>query len=126
MESTIENITRNVDERVQPLLSFSKRRISMEFYTVRDFRTSSKKIWNSVCKDGEAIVTSNGKPIALLLDIGEGGFEETLRAVRQAKAMMAFNELRAVAKENGYLSEAEIEEEIASFRKERASDEGGN
>ena len=96
----------------------------MYFYTVRDFRTSSKKIWDNLSQEGEAVITNNGKPIALLLDIRDGGFEETLKAIRQAKAMMAFNQMREIASSKGYLSEEEIEKEIALARKERGADEG--
>ena len=55
---------------------------------------------------------------ALLFDIGDGDLEETLKAVRQAKAMMAFNSMRGKAAAKGYLSEEEIEAEIAAARQE--------
>ena len=64
------------------------------------------------------VITNNGKPSALLLDIGDGDLEETLKAVRQAKTMMAFNSMRGKAAAKGYLSEEEIEAEIAAARQE--------
>lgn len=124
MEAYIKTGAQNVDERVTFFLSFGKRSATMYFYTVRDFRTSSKKIWDNLSQEGEAVITNNGKPIALLLDIRDGGFEETLKAIRQAKAMMAFNQMREIASSKGYLSEEEIEKEIALARKERGADEG--
>lgn len=66
----------------------------------------------------EVVITNNGKPSALLFDIGDGDLEETLKAVRQAKAMMAFNSMRGKAAAKGYLSEEEIEAEIAAARQE--------
>ena len=48
----------------------------------------------------------------------EALLEETLKAVRQAKAMMAFNSMRGKAAAKGYLSEEEIEAEIAAARQE--------
>ena len=51
-----------------------------------------------------------------MLDIEDGRFEETIRAVRQAKAMLAFNSMRQTAASNGYLTDAEIEAEIAAAR----------
>ena len=89
----------------------------MNFYTVRDLRTTPKSIWNDLTADGEVIITNNGKPTAILFDIADGNFEETVRAVRQAKAMIAFNTMRERAAANGYMSDEEIEAEIAAARK---------
>ena len=92
----------------------------MNFYTVRDLRTTSKDIWESLSANGEAVITNNGRPTALLLDIADGSFEETIKAVRQAKAMMAFNSMRMKATKKGFMTEAEIEKEISAVRgKER-------
>ena len=67
--------------------------------------------------NGEVVITNNGKPTAILFDIADGGFEETLKAVRQAKAMIAFNAMRMRAAENGYMSDEDIEAEIAAVRR---------
>ena len=88
----------------------------MNFYTVRDLRTTPKSIWENLSTDGEVVITNNGKPTAILLDIADGSFEETLKAVRQAKAMIAFNSMRAKAAAKGYMSEEEIAAEIAAAR----------
>lgn len=89
----------------------------MNFYTVRDLRTTPKSIWENLAADGEAIITNNGRPMALLLDIADGDFEETLKAVRQAKAAIAFNSMRSKAAAEGYMSDEEIEAEIAAARR---------
>ena len=89
----------------------------MNFYTVRDLRTTPKSIWDDLSSDGEVVITKNGKPTALLIDIAEGGFEETVKAVRQAKAMLAFNSMRMKAAENGYMTDEEIEAEISAARR---------
>lgn len=88
----------------------------MNFYSVRDLRTTPKSIWNNLSTDGEVIITNNGKPTAILLDISDGSFEETLKAVRQARAMIAFNAMRLKAASNGFMSDKEIEDEIAAAR----------
>ena len=54
---------------------------------------------------------------ALAEFIADGSFEETLKAVRQAKASIAFNSMRAKAAERGYMSEEEIEAEIMAARR---------
>lgn len=89
----------------------------MNFYTVRDLRTTPKSIWENLSEDGEVIITNNGKPTAILLDITDGSFEETIKAVRQAKAIIAFNSMRSKAAAKGYMSDEEIEAEIAAARR---------
>ena len=70
-----------------------------------------------VYKRQEVIITNNGRPTAILFDIADGSFEETVKAVRQAKAMIAFNSMRAKAAANGYMSDEDIEAEIAAVRR---------
>ena len=88
----------------------------MNFYSVRDLRTTPKSIWDNLTADGEVVITNNGKPTAIMIDISDGSFEETLRAVRQAKAMIAFNSMRSKAASKGFMSEEEIEAEIEAAR----------
>lgn len=88
----------------------------MNFYTVRDLRTTPKSIWDNLATDGEVVITNNGKPTAIMIDISDGSFEETLRAVRQAKAMIAFNSMRTKAASKGFMSEKDIEAEIEAAR----------
>ena len=88
----------------------------MNFYTVRDLRTTPKSIWDNLTTDGEVVITNNGKPTAIMIDISDGSFEETLRAVRQAKAVIAFNSMRTKAASKGFMSEEEIEAEIEAAR----------
>ena len=89
----------------------------MNFYTVRDLRTTPKSIWDNLSTDGEVVITNNGKPTAFLLNIADGNFEETLKAIRQAKAMMAFNSMRSKAASKGYMTNEEIEAEIEAVRR---------
>lgn len=88
----------------------------MDFYTVRDMRTNPKSIWDSLSADGSVVITNNGKPTTLMLDISDGSLEETLKAVMQAKAMIAFNAMRERAAMNGFMADAEIEAEITAAR----------
>ena len=88
----------------------------MNFYTVSDLRTTPKSIWDNLSADGEVVITNNGKPTAIMIDISDGSFEETLRAVRQAKAMIAFNSMRTKAASKGFMSENDIEAEIEAAR----------
>ncbi|MBQ6434694.1 MAG: hypothetical protein IJM82_06915 [Synergistaceae bacterium] len=52
----------------------------------------------------------------------ENKLENIMRTVRQSNAMTVFNEMRAIAAENGYMSDEEIENEIACARREKRSE----
>ena len=88
----------------------------MEFLSVREFRASSGSIWRKLSEDGKMVITNNGKPTALLLDISNEDLEEMLLTLRQVKAMRLFNRMRADAQRRGFLSEKEIEMEIQAAR----------
>ena len=90
----------------------------MTFYSIRDLRTESKKIWSNLSAGQEVIITNNGKPAALMLEIPEDGFDETIQAVRQAKAMIAFNNMRRQAQAQGFMTDTEIDDLISDIRKE--------
>lgn len=88
----------------------------MNFYSVRDLRTDSKSMWADLTSGDEVVLTNNGKPSALIIDIPEGSFDEIVQAVRQAKAMIALNNMRRRAAKEGFMSDDEIEAAIADAR----------
>lgn len=95
----------------------------MKFYTTRELRSTPKVLWDQLAADGEVVVTNNGRPAALMLNIPDGSFEDTVRAVRQAKAMMAFEALRKQAAQQGFYTREEIDSEIRAVRDEQAQSE---
>ena len=88
----------------------------MDFLSVREFRASSRNIWQKLSRDGKMVITNNGKPSALLIDISNEDLEETLLTLQQIRAMRLFNRMRAEAERRGFLSEEEIEKEIKAVR----------
>jgi antitoxin (DNA-binding transcriptional repressor) of toxin-antitoxin stability system len=92
----------------------------MNFFTARDLRTTPKNVWEKLRADGEVVITNNGRPTALMLDITDNNLEEVARAFRQAKAMIAFNSMRKKAAGRGFMSDEEIDGEIATYRKEHS------
>ena len=88
----------------------------MNFYSVRDLRTDSKSMWADLNSGDEVVLTNNGKPSALIIDIPEGGFDEIVQAVRQAKAMLALNSMRRKAAHEGFMTDDDIESIIAEAR----------
>ena len=93
----------------------------MNFFTVTDLRTASKRVWESLSAQGHVVITNNGKPTALMIDIADNNPEEVLAAVRQAQAMRALNRLQADSLRRGLdgLTEEDIETEISAARKGR-------
>ena len=55
-----------------------------------------------------------------MIDVEEGRLDETLLAVRRAKAAGAFRALRQQAAGEGFFTPAEIDDEIAAVRRARA------
>src|SRR5208283_3814769 len=94
----------------------------MKFLSVRDLRSKSAQIWKDLPGEREMIVTSNGRPIAILASITEENLEEALVAFRQARAVEAVTSLqrRSVVQKTDGISMEEIEREIKAIRKKRA------
>ena len=88
----------------------------MNFYSVRDLRTDSKSMWQELSSGNEIVITNNGKPSALMIDIPEGSFDEIVQAIRQAKAMIALNSMRHKAAAEGFKSYDEIESMLNEIR----------
>ena len=93
----------------------------MKFITVRDFRTSSAAIWESLPQEQEMVITNNGKPVALLTPLSDRTLEETLSAVRKARAINAVKliQQQSLKKGTNKMTLEEINNEISLSRKER-------
>ncbi len=68
---------------------------------------------------GGAVLTDDGKPVLLMLDISGDNPERIIEAVIRARAVEAFESMREIARQRGYMSDEEIEAEIAAARRER-------
>ncbi len=90
----------------------------MKFITVRDIRTSPAQIWKQLPDEQELVITNNGKPIALLTPISDDTLEQTLSAVRRARATNALRRMQQTSRDLGLdqLSAEEIEAEIRAVR----------
>jgi len=92
----------------------------MRFISVRDLNTKPKEIWSKI-KDEEVVITSNGKPIALLSGVTEETLEKTVRAIRRSRALIALEEMQKKSVELGLdqWTDSQIESEIKAVRKSR-------
>lgn len=95
----------------------------MKFLSVRDLRGKSAQIWKDLPEEREMIITSNGRPIAILAAISESNLEESLTAFRQARAVEAVSALQRRSADQGTdrITMDEIDAEIKAVRKKRAS-----
>jgi antitoxin (DNA-binding transcriptional repressor) of toxin-antitoxin stability system len=93
----------------------------MKFLSVRDLRGKSAQVWKDLPNEREMIITSNGRPVAILAAINETNLEESLKAFRQARAVEAVASLqrRSVDQGTDRITMDEIDAEIQSVRKQR-------
>ncbi len=93
----------------------------MLFYSVRDLRTYPKEIWEKLSETGEIVITNNGKPTAVMIEVDDANLEDTLATVRQANAMRAVNRMRLASERNGNaaMTDGEINDEIKAVREGR-------
>lgn len=93
----------------------------MRFVSVRDLRGKSAEVWKDLPGEREMVITSNGRPIAILASVNESNLEESLSAFRRARAIEAVASLqrRSVMRGTDSLSMDEIETEVAVVREQR-------
>jgi antitoxin (DNA-binding transcriptional repressor) of toxin-antitoxin stability system len=93
----------------------------MKFLSIRDLKSKSSQVWQELPGLKEMIVTSNGRPIALLSSINENNLEQVLTAFRRARATNAVAYIQYESTQNGdnALSMDEIDAEIAAVRSKR-------
>ena len=94
----------------------------MRFVSVRELRGQSAAVWKALAKEKDLIVTSNGKPIALLSATSDESLEESLSALRRARAHVAATAMQqASVKAVGTdrLSLQDINAEIDATRRQR-------
>lgn len=93
----------------------------MKFISVRDLRGQSAKVWKELAGQREMVVTSNGRPIAILAAVNESNLEDSLSAFRQARAMEAVARIQRQSVRQGTdkTTMEEIDAEIKAVRRNR-------
>ncbi len=94
----------------------------MKYVSVRELRNSPGHLWSALSKD-DLVLTSNGKPMGVLIGVDETRLDDTVEAIRRAKAILAVSRLRkkAAAAGRDKLSMSEINREIREARRRRRS-----
>lgn len=94
----------------------------MKFVTIRDLRSKSRQIQDELPKCMEMVLTSNGKPIAIMTAISEESLEDSLAAIRRARAISAVTALQLQGVKSGkfMMKGREIDLEVKAVRSRRA------
>ena len=93
----------------------------MNYLAIKDLK-APRLVRETLATYGNAILTNNGKPMAMLIDLAEGENPDQLaEAIRMARARMALSELRRESWRRGTdaLTLDEINEEIHAARGDR-------
>ncbi len=93
----------------------------MDFVSVRELRTRSAAVWDALREEKDLVVTSNGKPIAVLSATTAPTLEASLTALRQARAQLAVAAMQERARETGAdrLTLEDVNSEIQAARHQR-------
>ena len=92
----------------------------MKFISVRELRNNPGEVWEKLHEE-DLVLTSNGKPVGILLGVAEEDLGDALESVRRARAMQAVSRMRRRAAENGLdrLAPEEVEAEVQAVRRSR-------
>lgn len=93
----------------------------MKFVTVRDLRNKSSQIRKYLSEESDIVLTSNGKPFAILTPVSEESWDKSITISRSIRAENAVNSMQKQSIKTGanYLSFNEINAEIEAVRKKR-------
>ena len=92
----------------------------MKYVSIRELRNRPGRVWSVLSKE-DVVLTANGKPMGVLLGVDETRLDDTVAAIRRARAILAVSRMRRRAAETGRdrMSMAEINREIAAVRRRR-------
>jgi antitoxin (DNA-binding transcriptional repressor) of toxin-antitoxin stability system len=93
----------------------------MRFVSVRDLRSRGRQLWKQLETEKELIITSNGRPIAILTGVNQENFEQSLRDLRRARTLRAVEEMQRASVLAGLdkMADKEIDTEIREARRAR-------
>jgi len=93
----------------------------MYFVSVRDLRSKGRQIWKALETEKELVITSNGRPIAILTGVNAKNFEHVLRDLRRARALRAVEEMQRASVRGGLdkMAREDIDKEIREVRRAR-------
>jgi prevent-host-death family protein len=102
------------------------RREAMKFVSSRELRINPGVVWRRLRQEQDLVVTSNGRPVAVLTHAVEDTLEEVLATLRQGRAQAAAARIRRIAVARGLdrLPDERIDEIIQDARRRRRRHRG--
>jgi len=99
----------------------------MKTVTVRDFRTRPKQIRDALKREREAVLTVNGRPVAVMIPVDAATIDETLETLRRARALEALRAIRQESRRRDLarMSPRDIDAIVARTRKARSRNRAG-
>ena len=96
----------------------------MKMITSRELRANLAQVWRDLPKEREIVITSHGKPVALLMPTSAECLEESLETVRRTRALQAVQEMQRRSVELGLdkMTLEEINAEIDAYRREQPAE----
>lgn len=93
----------------------------MKTVTIRDFRTRPRQVREALRHEREAVLTVNGRPVAVLIPADASSIDDTLEVVRRARGLEALRVIRRDSRRagGGRLTSRDVENVIARTRKAR-------
>lgn len=93
----------------------------MKIIPSRELRINPGQVWKQLDREEPIVITSNGKPVALLCSTDSESLEETFEQWRHVNFLKTLRAAQQAAAEAGtnVLSNREIDREIALVRKNR-------
>jgi antitoxin (DNA-binding transcriptional repressor) of toxin-antitoxin stability system len=94
----------------------------MKTVTIRDFRTRPKQVRDALKREREAVLTANGRPVAVMIPVDAGSIDQTLETLRRARALEALRAIRQESRRRrlARMSTRDIDAIIAKTRKARS------
>ena len=92
----------------------------MQFVSMREFTTSPKETQRKLALHGELIVTNNGNPTMLVIDIANRDFTKLIDYLRRQEALDLLHQFQTASFRRGTdtMSMEEIDAEITLHREE--------
>jgi antitoxin (DNA-binding transcriptional repressor) of toxin-antitoxin stability system len=93
----------------------------MKTVTIRDFRTRPKHVRDALKQERQAVLTANGRPVALMIAVDAGTVDQTLETLRRARGLEALRALRLESRDRGLdrMSRVSVDEIITKARRAR-------
>jgi hypothetical protein len=96
----------------------------MEFVPYRVLRNQPSELRKKLDEKGELVVTVDGEPMAIMLQIPKGSLEDLVMLLSQVRARLAVATIREQARKSG-LNKMTVEQVNALVKETRAARRGG-